>query len=71
MTSFTHTSLDAFRRAALADPALQRELRALADWPAFVAAVVRLARERGLDVAPDQLEAAARESRRAWVERHL
>lgn len=65
------TPWEVFRRTVLADPALQRELRGCADWPALVAAALRLAAERGLAVSADELEASAREGRRAWVERHL
>lgn len=62
---------DALRRLVLADETLRRELRACSDWPSFVAAALRLAAERGLAVSPAELEAAARDGRRAWMERHL
>jgi hypothetical protein len=65
------SSLDLFRQAILSDESLQAQLREIAGWPSFVAAALRLAADRGLAITAADLEAAAREGRRVWMERHL
>ncbi|HEX7277469.1 MAG TPA: Nif11-like leader peptide family natural product precursor [Acidimicrobiales bacterium] len=60
-----------FRRAVLADPALQRDLLAAPDPEPFCALVVERARGLGWDVEPDDVEAALRTARRAWIERWI
>lgn len=57
------------RELVLGDPALQDRLLAVPDRPAFVAAVVELAAERGLHVDGPQVEAALVAARRSWLER--
>jgi hypothetical protein len=67
----SNASWRSFQRTVLSDERLQLELRAIRAWPEFVAAVLRVAAERGLALSADDLEAAAREGRSAWMERHL
>ncbi|HEX9994319.1 MAG TPA: Nif11 family protein [Acidimicrobiales bacterium] len=61
--------LERLTAAVLADPALQQRLLAVPERPAFVAEVVAVAAERGLDVTPADVEAALVAARRAWLER--
>lgn len=61
--------LERFGRLVLADPELQRQLRALPDQAAFVTRVVQLAGERGFALTPGDVEEALAASRRAWFER--
>ncbi|MBK8597106.1 MAG: Nif11-like leader peptide family natural product precursor [Holophagales bacterium] len=58
-----------FRELVLADPGLASSLRGLG--AAFRERVVSLARERGLSVTEDEVAAAERKARRAWIERGL
>jgi hypothetical protein len=62
---------EGFRRAVLASPALQRDLLAAVEAAPFGAVAVRLARDRGFDVGPDDVEAAVRAARRAWTARWI
>lgn len=62
---------DEFRRLVLTDDVVQKQLRAISDWPTFVAAILRLAAERGWAVTAADVEVAARRSRQAWMERSL
>lgn len=61
--------LAALRELVLADPALHDRLLAVPDRPAFVAAVVAVAAERGLAVEGADVEAALVAARRSWLER--
>lgn len=63
------SGLEAFRELVVADPQLQERLRAEADWPAFAGLAVRLAAERGITLTAEELAAARRATRRAWLER--
>jgi hypothetical protein len=58
-----------FRRIVFADPALQKRLRAIPDWPAFVDAAVEAAAQHGVAVTKEEVQAARRASRRSWLER--
>jgi hypothetical protein len=60
-----------FRKAVLADPALQRELLGVQAPESFCALVVERARELGWDVGPDDVDEALCAARRAWNERWL
>jgi len=60
-----------FRNEVLADVDLQAALRDTTDRAAFVAAVVRVAAERGHAVTPDDVDAALTASRRVWLERWI
>jgi hypothetical protein len=62
--------LSRFRDAVQSEPELARRLRGL-DVAAFRAAVVALARERGLSISVDELIEAERQGRRAWLERGI
>jgi len=61
------TPLEQFQSLVLADPALQRELRAAPDRASFVALVVARARERGYAVSASDIEAALDEGARTWT----
>jgi hypothetical protein len=61
--------LAALRAEVLADRGLQARLLAVPERAAFVAAVVDLAAELGLDVVPADVEAALAAARRSWLER--
>ncbi len=63
--------LAGFRRAVLADPALQRELLNVPGRQEFVTLLVLRARSRGWDVDADDVEEALRNSRRAWEQRWI
>lgn len=62
---------ESFRRLVLADSGLQRDLRDVTQLEAFVARLLSLARERGLTVEADDVEAALQNSRREWLERWI
>lgn len=63
------TEFGRFREMVFADRELQDELMAETNTDAFVAAVSRLARERGCDVSVDDVRQEMRASRLAWLER--
>lgn len=65
------TPLERFRSLVLADPALQRELRAAADRVSFIALVVERARERACAVSASDIEAALDEGARAWTRQRI
>jgi hypothetical protein len=54
------------RAHVLSDPQLQHRLLAVPDRRQFVALVLSLAAERGLDIGAEDVEGAIVESRRAW-----
>lgn len=58
--------LDRLHAAVLDDPQLQRRLLAVPDRRAFVASVVAVAGELGLDVVAAEVEDAIVQRRRAW-----
>ncbi len=62
---------DAFRRAVLADPALQAKLRDIMDTAAFIDQALALGQTLGYAFTADELRDAMRASRRAWAERGL
>jgi hypothetical protein len=62
---------ESFRRVVLADPALQARLRAIPDWPTFVAAAVDAAVERGIGLTEADILGARTEARRSWLERWI
>jgi hypothetical protein len=62
---------EAFRRQALADPALAAQLESAADPEALAALAVRLGAERGLAFAADEVRDAWQVARRAWIERNV
>ena len=64
-------SFEQFRTLVFADAALQAQLRAVADEERFIALVVRLGAERGYEFTADDVRAAMRAARRAWIERWL
>lgn len=59
----------ALRQLVLEDPALQQRLVGLGDRATFSAAAAEVARQRGLDLAPGDIEAAIDRARRQWWER--
>ena len=62
---------DQFRRIVFGDPALLDQLLQAPDLPSLMAAVIAAARDRGLDVTAEDLQAVANTNRRAWLERWL
>jgi hypothetical protein len=58
-----------FRRIVLADPALERRLQAIPDWPSFVEAVLSAAAERSLALTEGDVLAARKQATRSWLER--
>jgi len=62
---------ESFRTQVLQDPALQAELRDVADREAFISRVVMLAEARGCRFTAGEVEAALRAARRAWLERWI
>ena len=64
-----HNDFELFHELVLTDTALQRELQAIVDLPAFLQAVVRLGREHGFTFGEETVEEAIRRNRQAWMER--
>jgi hypothetical protein len=58
-----------FRRIVLADPALERRLRSIPDWPSFVGESIAAAAEHGVTLMPSDLLAARDHAKRSWLER--
>lgn len=67
----TNAAFAAFRDAVHGDAGLQHALGAERDRERFVALAVRLARERGIALSPEDVEAALHEGMRAWLERWI
>jgi hypothetical protein len=57
------------RRLVLEDPALERRLREIPDWPAFTSALVELAAEHGMELTPDEIDAQRGPALLAWLAR--
>jgi hypothetical protein len=57
------------RRLVLEDPALERRLREIPDWPSFTTALVELAGEHGIELTPEQVEAERGPALLAWLAR--
>lgn len=64
-----HTDFESFRQAVLRDPALQAQLRTVAEHDQWITLVARLGAERGYTFTRDDVLEAWRASRRAWHER--
>ena len=64
-------SFEQFRQIVLHDPVLQERLRATTDHRSFVDLVVRVGEERECLFTPEDVEAALRANRRAWIERWI
>jgi hypothetical protein len=62
---------DKFCQIVFSDAALLAELRRAPDLPALIAHVVSTARERGLELSEQDLQAVANRNWRAWLERWL
>jgi hypothetical protein len=60
---------DTFRRIVLADEELQQRLRSLPEWPAFIAAAIAAAAERGIALTEESILAARNDAVRSWLER--
>ena len=58
-----------FCEIVLAEPALERQLQAIPDWPSFVEEAVGAAAERGVALSEADLIAARDRARRSWLER--
>jgi hypothetical protein len=64
-------NLERFRQIVLADPRLHQQLRETSDLNGFVALAVRLGAERDCIFTEEEVRAALRECRRAWLERWI
>lgn len=62
---------DDIRRIVMEDPVLMATLTAAPTEPALFSLVIGLARERGIEITPAELEEIARAGRRAFLERWL
>jgi hypothetical protein len=62
-------AFEQFRHIVLQDLALQERLRATTDHRSFLDLVVRVGGERGCHFTHEDVQAAMRASRRAWIER--
>jgi len=62
-------NLECFVQLVLADPNLLEQLRAPVNLEHFAALAIRLGRDRGCDFTAEEVRAAVRERRRAWLER--
>jgi hypothetical protein len=58
-----------FRQIVLADPALERRLQAVTDWPSFVEEAIGAAAERGVALTEADVLAARDQAKRSWLER--
>jgi len=59
----------AFLVMVLNDAALRDELLKAPDLPALFARVLELARERGIGLSEEELQAVVNANRRSWLER--
>ena len=64
-------NLERFRQLVLADRGLHEQLRQAAGLDAFVELTVRLGAERDCLFTAEDVRAALRECRRAWLERWI
>jgi hypothetical protein len=62
---------DAFRKIFLARPALLEQLRSTPDVAAFVVLVRATAEQHGFQLTSEEIHAALRASRQAWIERWI
>lgn len=60
-----------FRELVLADRGLQDRLRTPEERREYIEAAVRVARDNGVDITPDEVETALRNGRREWIERWI
>ena len=67
--AMSQASLEQFRERVLHEPALQAQLRATPDKPAFIAQMLQLGAERGYEFTAAEIEAALAEARRSWARR--
>ena len=65
------SALEAFRALVLADPALERDLRATSDRQSFVALAAARAQARDCPLGAAEIEAALDAAARDWMLRWL
>ena len=58
-----------FRAVVFNDTALQRQLREIVDWDAFVAEVIAAAAVRGIELTREDLDEERRQAQLAWRDR--
>ena len=58
-----------FRAVVFNDPALQRRLREIVDWPAFADEAIAAAATRGIELTREGLDDERRQAQRAWRDR--
>jgi hypothetical protein len=64
-------NLERFRQLVLADCGLREQLQQTSDLDGFVALAVRLGAERDCVFTDQEVRAALRECRRAWLEKWI
>jgi hypothetical protein len=69
--SIAPENLERFRQLVLADRDLHQQLRQTSDLDGFVALAVRLGAERACAFTEQEVRAALRECRRAWLEKWI
>ena len=67
----SRAAFEQFREAVLKDTVLQQRLQEPADFKTFLPLAIELGQERGLEFSQIDIEEAAREGRRAWLERWI
>jgi hypothetical protein len=60
---------DRFRAAVLEDPLLARQLKAIDDWDQFTVHAVEAARERGLELSTEDIDAERGRAQLGWLTR--
>jgi hypothetical protein len=65
----SQTRLEQFCELVLHEPALQAQLRATPDKPAFIAHMLQLGAEHGYQFTAGEIDAALAEARRSWARR--
>jgi hypothetical protein len=64
-------SFEQFRQRVLHDPAIQEQLRATDDHASFVDLVVKTGGELGCHFTHEDVEAAIRANRKAWLQARM
>jgi hypothetical protein len=58
-----------FRSAVLDDPALQQRLQTIPEWEPFTAEAIAAARERNIDLTPDDIDVERAQALLGWLTR--
>lgn len=71
LQEMSSSEFEKLRALVLQNPDLQAELQKINDRDLFVARVVRIGCELGLDLASEDILETMRENRQAWIERWI